>query len=237
MNPYVRGVAILVFLVTVPMRLFAQGTNDRHWGIAASVTPKWQSQSSLTKIIDGGDGTFQGSDLTVGFVRGSARGGDWGVSFVQKPFKDGLISTVTENDCQTIPGPTAINYCSLLTEKKALHDVALRGVEYHVFKPFATIKRVQLGVNIGAGVATWRGSIEETQDFRVEQTGRPVMNMHQVNTEEAKEEFFHVMPLLKLEAQAAVMAARGFKVKISGGLNFPSTSSFRIGAVMLVGAK
>src|SRR5262245_47834291 len=129
MNSHGRCVAILASLIALPMMLFAQSTNDSHWGIAASVTPKWQSQTSLTRIIDGGDGTFQGSDLTVGFVRGSTHGGDWGVSFVQKPFKDGVVSRVNENDCQTIPGPTAINYCMFLSEQKVMRGVALRGLE------------------------------------------------------------------------------------------------------------
>lgn len=45
-------------------------------------------------------GEIEGSELTIGIVRGSTRGGEWGVSFVQKPFEDGSTSVRVDESCE-----------------------------------------------------------------------------------------------------------------------------------------
>jgi hypothetical protein len=56
-----------------------------------------------------------------------------------------------------------------------------------------------------------------------------------VETLLAKDEWLAIFPLAKLEAEGAVILAPGLKVKIAGGLNFPSLGA-RVGVVYLIGA-
>jgi hypothetical protein len=53
----------------------------------------------------------------------------------------------------------------------------------------------------------------------------------------ADETLYPVVPLLKLEAQGAILVAPGLKLKVSGGLNSPSQAAFRIGVTYLIGAQ
>jgi len=79
--------------------------NPSHWGVNVSFTPSWQMAPFIKKILDE-DGTGQinikGSELTIGFVRGSRNGGDWGVAFVRKPLKDGLAVSTSDVELWSI---------------------------------------------------------------------------------------------------------------------------------------
>jgi len=223
----------------MPIGVFAGG-GQSHWGVDGSPVATWKSHETMRKLIVEGDGVIKGSELTIGFVRGSTSGGDWGVSFVQKPFKDGLISTHAENNCETMTGPSmpSIALCSSMSERTVVRQVALRGAEYHFFRPFGTIRnRVQIGMNVAAGAATFRGTVEDTFDSRYEQNGQLLSADHFVEAQDAAKAFFKVMPLLKLEAMGGIVVTPALKIKLSGGLNFPSANSFRIGVVYLIGAR
>lgn len=59
----------------------------------------------------------------------------------------------------------------------------------------------------------------------------------QVFEEPATDVLFPVVPLIKVEAAGAVILAPGLKVRVSGGMNYPSKAAFSIGAVYLIGAR
>ena len=82
----------LVFVVTVLLGIpgMSAAQTESHWGVSGSFTPMWKSIESLRDFYISGEGELEGKELTIGFVRGSTAGGDWGVSFVHKPFKDGV---------------------------------------------------------------------------------------------------------------------------------------------------
>jgi hypothetical protein len=247
-HSFVYALASIALLMGVqPSRSYAQST-DSHWGVSASVTPSWKASEGTIKeslLNFEGEGTVEGTEFTIGFVRGSTRGGDWGVSFVRKPFKDGSGTTLVEDDFR---------------QTRTTQDVFLQGVEFHWAKPFVTFAdRVQIGVNIAGGIAQPKGDILETQSVPFEiPPGVPgsfaqqicqsytemgitcVLSGGQLVTTElrpAKDVMYSAVPLVKLEATAAVILAPGLKVRFSGGLNMPSNAAFRIAAVYLIGAR
>jgi hypothetical protein len=241
-HAFLSRVMFLVIVMGVPCaRAQAQGTKDSHWGVAASSTPKWTIAEPMRKVLFEGDGTIKGSEFTFGLVRGSTRGGDWGVSFVRKPFKDGSGETSTDQQCFN-PAQTQ---CAMTTESTVTQGVYLNGVQVHWFIAFATIKsRVQVGLNVGAGVATVNGNVVKTKDGftpsfnqQTPQTGLVTLTpTHTVETLPAKDEWLSMFPLGKVEAEGAVIVTPALKIKAAGGLNFPSIG-MRVGVVYLIGAK
>ena len=202
------------------------------------MTPSWNLASALRNLIQDNSTSvdIQGSELTVWIVRGSRRGGDWGVSFVSKPFKDGSSFIQTDQFC-----PQA-NSCLPTLETDVMQGVKLTGVEVHWFIKFVNIaQRAQVGMNIAGGIASVSGTIvKTTDDYQVTgfnpRTGQPtVVPTHTVENRNAADELFPKFPLLKLEAEGSVVITPALKAKVSGGLNFPGVG-MRLGLVYLFGA-
>ena len=233
-------VLLSVLVGVIPAPVLAQGEKS-HWGVNASFTPEWTLMEQLRKLMFDEQGTLSGREFTIGVVRGSTRGGDWGVSFVRKPFTDGSGSIEVDSEC--FPPPAQPNQCATTRTASLTRGVYLNGVQVHKFFRFATIKdRVQIGMTVGGGIASVKGQVVETTEG-VEargfnpQTGR--VTLAPFRTEEtltAKDEMLPLFPLAKLEAQGSVILTPALKVQIAGGLNFPSRS-FRTGVVYLLGAR
>ena len=229
---------LVVWLVAAPAASLAQGT-DSHWGIGGSLTPTWKSNETLRKPYIEGEGELEGKEFTIGIVRGSSRGGDWGVSFVHKPFKDGVsIVEAGEGESSSCNG----GFCSInsTTITDTMQDVKLTGVEFHWFKPFGTIAdRLQIGINLAGGVASVKGTVVETFVSESTLTNNGNVVLHEINTDTfdapAGEVLRDIWGLGKVELQAAIIASPQFKIKISGGMNIPAAASFRVGAVILFG--
>jgi hypothetical protein len=229
----VLGVAAL--LATVPAVVAAQEKKDNHWGASVSFTPTWTSHDELKKAFVEEPGKLEGSEFTVGLVRGSTRGGEWGVSFVKKPIKDARFFE-TQTDCFNAQS------CSTFSFSRDFHKVYLQGAEFHWFLAFAHItNHAQIGLSIAVGVAQPKGTVTETRDQVNTFTnfqGQPITQTSHEQTEvPAKDSLgLPIYPLFKLEAQGAMIVTPAFKVKISGGFNLPGPC-FRIGAIYLIGAK
>lgn len=217
--------SLACLLLAAPL---AEAQNESHWGATVSFAPTATARDGLFKdmlINFEGEGQVRSSEFTVGLVRGSVRGGDWGVSLVKKSFEDGSRSVVTESSC-------FVNNCSTFTETRVMRDVLFTGVEFHWAPTFVTIKdRVQVGVNIGGGIAEVSGIVHETQVD--EGTGRPPFVYE--DDRPAKDVLFALQPLLKIEAQGSVIVAPGLKVRVAGGFNAPGMG-VRVAAVYLFGA-
>jgi hypothetical protein len=233
------GVLPVLFAVAVGATpVFAQGPqpNPSHWGASFSTTPSWDLAAPLKHLIqnDGTAVTVQGSEFTVGLVRGSRRGGDWGVSFVSKPFKNGSSFVSTDQACFQ-------NACLPTTETDVLQGVKLTGVEVHWFIRVANItKRAQVGINLAGGIANVSGTVVKTTDDYTfggtPQNGRVnVTPTHTVEVKDAAKELFPKFPLMKLELQGTAVLTPSVKATISGGLNFPGVG-MRAGLVYLFGA-
>jgi hypothetical protein len=214
----------------------AQNTTASHWGASVSFTPQWKAHGELQELLWAeGDGRIEGSEFTVGIVRGSTTGGEWGVSFVRKPVKDGVTITRITEDSDS-------QFSVHQTQRLVFQDVYLQGVEFHSFIPFATIKnRVQIGINLAGGIARTRGSIEETFEMISEfhlPNGDVITNADSSsNVFPADVIVYKYQPLGKVEAQAAFIVAPFLKIKAGAGFNMPSAVCFRMGAVLLIGAR
>jgi hypothetical protein len=223
-----------VFVGCVPAMAGAQS----HWGVSFSATPSWKLAGQLEDLLEDEDASvdMSGSEFTVGLVRGSTRGGDWGVSFVHKPFKDGSGSIEVSQDCFQ-------STCFTSTETNVFQDVKLSGVEFHWFARFVNIKdRVQIGLNIAGGVASVKGNVIKTNEFPEvtnfdPRTGAVTAAIRgEVEVVPAKDELFSIFPLGKVEAAGTVILHPALKARVSGGLNFPGYAA-RIGLVYLIGAQ
>jgi hypothetical protein len=212
--------------------------NPSHWGASFSMTPSWNLASGLRNLIQDNSSSvdIQGSELTVGIVRGSRRGGDWGVSLVSKPFKDGSGFVQTGQFC------LQSNNCRPTLETDVMQGVKLTGVEVHKFFRFVNIAdRAQIGLNIAGGIAGVSGTIvKTTDDFQVTgfnpQNGQAtVVPTHVVENRKAADELLPKFPLLKLEVEGAAIITPALKAKVSGGLNFPGVG-MRVGLVYLFGS-
>ena len=233
-SPRLRGIvpaSLCLFLfVTLPAPLFAQDGRSKHWGGSVFFGPQWKITESLRPIVVEGEGPIEGDEFTVGVVRGSRLGGEWGASFIRKKIKDTTIVDESGEQCFEGGG------CNSSSETFVLKAVRLEGVEFHWFVPFVTIaERVQIGVNAAVGVVNVKGTIDETfvSTFTFN-------NQTQTNTQfeerAAKDVLWPIYPIGKVEAAVSVTAAPGLKVRVTGGFNFPGVG-MRIGAVYLIGAR
>src|SRR5262249_49535105 len=130
------------------------------WGVKVSFVKDWTMAPAITDLLAGDDEgseiSFDGDEFEIGFVRGSRLGGDWGVSFVKKPFKDGSGERNTDVDCFN----QAQTICRPRTESTLTQNTVLTGVEIHWFIRFVNIKqRVQIGLNVGGGIAETKGDV------------------------------------------------------------------------------
>ena len=242
-------ILFLVAIISVagPLPAYAQKPpKNPHWAISFSATPKWHIAPFIENAIADDDENinFQGSELTIGFGRGSRRGGDWGVNFVRKPFKDGLISESFDTSCfQTSPGQPTL--CNNGHETKTAQGLTLTGFEVHWFIAVARIKdRVQVGVNLAGGIANVKGTIRTVNDgsqweFVPAPNGQGSMVLlpqHEQEDKPAAEELMKKFPLIKVELEGGVILTPALKLQVAGGLNFPS-NSMRVLFLYLIGGK
>jgi opacity protein-like surface antigen len=167
--------ASLLFTATA----FAQSTpkekDKTRWGVSVGFGPNWtvDERDKLGTLFfdDGGDSdsahvNITGYEFRVGVARGRELGGDWEVSFVRRKIDDG--STVGEfvtecNDYFSPPNKTT-HLCAATGTKNVYRGASLMGIEVNKFFAFVTIKkRVQVGLNLGIGVAQFHGVADRTE--------------------------------------------------------------------------
>jgi hypothetical protein len=202
------------------------------WGVTASAGPGWKAEAFLKELfyLDE-EGDLEGSEVSIGFVRGTHVGGDWGVSFVRKSVKNARFIGVEET---AQPG-----FGTRITRGLLFNDVRVRGVEFHRFFSIGTIAdRVQIGLTLGVGMGVAEGRVleaVETVTFTQAPNG-PIVSETETETAilDAADVIWRFQPLLKVEFQTAVLLAPGLKLKIGGGLNNPGTG-LRLGVVYFFG--
>jgi hypothetical protein len=228
----VRRLALLI--LAIPAIATAQG-QPSHWGAAVSFAPSVKSMPFYNNLfISETDDKLDTSEISVGIVRGKARGGHWAVNFVQKPFKDG--TTIVE-----VEEFTDVGFFSRTKQTLVFEKVRMRGIEYVAFLSFVKIKeRVLIGMNLGIGVAQVEGNITETLEFFNSFTAPNGQvfedSQTEVFTSPANETLFKYQILGKVEVAGAVVLAAPLKVQIAGGFNSPGTG-MRVSVVYLFGAK
>ena len=236
-----RVVAIGAFVITacvVVPSAEAQETDSR-WGVQVSFVPSWKGNDSLSESLQWAPEGLrhEGSEFLVGFIKGTRRGGDWGVSYVRKAIKDSARSeSQTDTFC---PTPTnCVTQTEVFTQE--IHDVVVDGVEAHFFLPFARFSdRVQLGVNVGGGVGFSSGTVRSTDTVTRTNTSPPgtTTQVFEDEQEAAGDVIGKNVVLIKAEFLAAFMVAPGFQIRAAVGLNAPSVAAFRIGVSYQFGAR
>lgn len=233
------AMSVLVFFASVAA---ADAQDATRWGVSASFVPAWQIVEQLSDVLvavdrDAESSTvaIRGSEFRVGFVRGRDLGGDWGVSLVRKRLRD---SHATQMDRFVVPDRTG----RFLQEVPFgfdydLNEVTLTGIEYHRFRPFATIReRVQIGLTYGVGVGWFGGRVrgvefDETGATAVERRPDALFEGGDVGLLSIMDYTLKPTPLAKAELSVATLIVPGLKLRASGGFNFPG---YEIGGISLV---
>ena len=125
---------------------------ETRWGVHVSLTPEWMASDPFRYLVGADEIVdWRGSDYSIGFVRGRATGGEWGLSRLrQRVEADSLL-------CLSAGGVGGECYDPV----EATGDVRLQGFEFHWFTPFAKFAgdRVQLAVNPAAGAGWYDGMV------------------------------------------------------------------------------
>jgi hypothetical protein len=220
-------IAVLALTALTPTRLAAQTAEQAVlWGITASVTPRWSAAGAVKHYVDADQYDISGGEFTVGFVRGRSLGAEWGVSLVRKSVEEGSTSRF---------GTFSVCYQQQCVERSTTfvaRNVSLLGVEAHKFFNLVTIRRrVQIGVNLAAGVVQVRGQAEKTLRYATlvtdPATGDPrIQQVTEVSMVDGGQIFsggneVSYAASAKVEAGVGFILNRNVKVRVTGGVNFP----------------
>lgn len=206
----------VVSLLALPATARAQ-IDDTSWGITAGFSPQWSMPGTLfAKIFDASSLEVKGPEFRVGVIRGTTLGGEWGVSLVHKRLsKESTIELEGTDDLLTV----------------VADDAELLGVEVHRFFPFARAGRVQIGANLGGGIAQLRGFVTGTYIG-------PTSTSFTVPFPEAftiVDREIDWLPIARAEIAAAALVGERLKVRISGGFNMPGFQVVSVSLSYLLG--
>jgi hypothetical protein len=186
----------------MPARADAQ-IDDTSWGITGGVSPQWSMPGTLlADLFDASRVDVKGPEFRVGVIRGTTLGGEWGVSLIHK--------RLSKESTIAIEGSTDV--LNVIAD-----DAEMIGVEVHRFFPFARAGRVQIGANLGGGIAQLRGFVTGVQLGSVTSSfSLPFPEAFVVAGRE-----IDWLPVGRAELGAAVLAGERLKIRVSGGFNMP----------------
>jgi len=215
-----------------------------HWGVVFSATPSWYLPSSITNNIakDGGGVVLVGSQFTFGVVRGRAMSGDWGVTFVHEPVKNGSYGFDSSTKCGFANAPTS-DGCFNTSGSAVTQNVTMNGVQVHKYFAFRTIKeRIQLGLDLAGGFGKLSGTLRKTssdvtniqKNAKNGQTTAALTTT--VTTEDVTAEMPSKVPLGRLTFVAAAIVHPAIKVRWEFGMLMPGQTFSTVVATYLFGA-
>lgn len=216
-------ITAVVFVATLSLASQVAAQTTEQWGVSVGLTPTWHATDSLRFVFSADEVDVQGSEFRIGVVRGWLNGGEWGLSFVDKPVDEDSSLNADMEACSR--GTCGLFY-------RTLPDVRLTGVEWHHFHPFKTWKeRVQFGTVGAIGIGWLRGNV-----YRRTTTEASDVESFDVDAGELfpPRDTMNVMPLLKIELAVAGILAPGFKVRASGGFSMPGYETFSVTFVYFV---
>jgi hypothetical protein len=231
----------------VPSTAWAQTKPEEpsRWGASFSFVPKWTIPTGdsvlaalAEAVVAGGDQgpiNVEASDFRIGVVRGKQFGGEWGVSFVKRSYKDGSTQGGFTQSCQgsTPTSPPCYLYG---TEYTYGSTVTLTGVEANKFIAIATIKNlVQIGVDIGGGVGSMKGTASRTEASTDFVNGQTIQTMTTAEVDSSELYSFDPELIGRVEFAAGVTLRQGIKARFSAGFSYPGTQSFSFTVMYLFG--
>ena len=179
---------------------FLEAFEEQLWGIQASFTPTWSSMEQYRRVLGADElRDLEGSEWSVGFVRGRMSGGHFGVSMVRQRMAGGTICF--SGECV-----------------EASEATQLQGIEGNWFlspgSPFAG-DRVQVGANLGLGAGWYQGTV------RTPEGDADAADWLSFQSRES-------IPVLMLRAEfaVAVRVAGGLKVIGQSGYGLPGKRRF-----------
>jgi hypothetical protein len=202
MHRWSAAALCVVGLLMLPATAQAQ-IDDTSWGITGGVSPRWSMPGTLlSDLFDATTLDVKGPEFRVGVIRGTTNGGEWGVSLVHKRLsKQSTIELEGSADVLTV----------------IADDAELIGVEVHRFFPFARTGRVQIGANLGGGIAQLRGFVSGVQlgptstSFTLPFPEAFVVTGREIDW----------LPIGRAEIGAATLIGERLKIRVSGGFNMP----------------
>ncbi len=197
------GFLLVVCVLALPARAQAQ-IDDTSWGITAGVSPRWSMPGTLlAELFDATTLDVKGPEFRVGVIRGTTLGGEWGVSLIHKRLsKESTLEIEGSNDVLVV----------------LADDAELLGLEVHRFFPFARAgEHVQVGVNLGGGIAQLRGFV--TGSLRGVTSTDFTLPFPEAFVTAGRE--IDWLPLARAELAAAALVGERVKVRVSGGFNMP----------------
>jgi hypothetical protein len=203
-------------LLMMPARADAQ-IDDTSWGITGGVSPRWSMPGTLlADLFDASTLDVKGPEFRVGIIRGTTLGGEWGVSLIHKRLsKESTLEIEGSNDVLTV----------------IADDAELIGVEVHRFFPFARAGRVQIGANLGGGIAQLRGFVTGIQLGATSSSfSLPFPEAFVVAGRE-----IDWLPLGRAELGAATLIGERLKIRVSGGFNMPGFQVISLSFSYLLG--
>lgn len=189
-------------LLMLPTRAAAQ-IDDTSWGITGGVSPRWSMPGTLlANLFDATTLDVKGPEFRIGIIRGTTLGGEWGVSLIHKRLsKESTLEIEGSRNILTV----------------VADDAELIGVEVHRFFPFARAGRVQIGANLGGGIAQLRGFVTGVQlGSTATSFSLPFPEAFVVAGRE-----IDWLPVGRAEIGAATLVGERLKIRVSGGFNMP----------------
>ena len=191
--------------------------DDTSWGVTAGFSPRWSIPGTLlAELFDATTLDVKGPEFRLGVIRGTTLGGEWGISLIHKRLsKESTIEVEGSDSVVTV----------------IADDAELLGVEVHRFFPFARTGNVQIGLNLGGGIAQLRGFV----------TGA-YLSQTEANFTLPFSEAFAVtgrdidyLPLGRAEVAAAALVGERLKIRVSGGFNMPGFQVVSLSLSYLLG--
>jgi hypothetical protein len=205
--------------------LFLMGTSqaaaqidDTSWGITAGFSQRWSIPGDLlADLFEANRLDVRGPEFRVGVIRGTTLGGEWGISLIHKRLSKESTIEIEGSD-------------SLVTV--IADDAEMVGVEVHRFFPFVTAgNRVQIGVNLGGGIAQLRGFVTGAYVSTTDANFTlPFSEAFEVTGRE-----IDYLPLGRAEIGAAALVGERVKLRVSGGFNMPGFQVVSVSFSYLLG--
>jgi len=217
MNKWALALACACSLL-VPRPAAAQ-IDDPAWGITVGFSPQWSMPGDwLAGLFDASSIEVKGPEFRLGVIRGTTLGGEWGMSLIHKRLaKESTLAIEGSSDVLTV----------------VANDAELVGVEVHRFFPFARAgERVQIGVNLGGGIAQLRGFVTgtyigaTTTDFTLPFPEAFVVAGREIDW----------IPLARAELAVAALMGERMKLRVSGGFNMPGFHVVSVSFSYLLGS-
>jgi hypothetical protein len=213
-----RLLLAIAFTATMmaPAQAFAQ-LDETSWGVTVGFVPVWQVPNQLANLFGDVALDISGREFRFGVIRGTTNGGEWGISLVHKRLSTDSVVRVDD-------GADVISFVT--------DDAEMLGVELHRFFPFARVGRVQIGANVGGGVAQLRGFGTGSVEGPGSALSAPIRF---ADIFELAGRDLDIFPLARAEIAAAALIGERVKLRVGGGFNLPAVQVVSVSVSVLLG--